>query len=82
VKEVRTKNSNRAGTWREELMQRPWRHAAYWLVLQGSLSLLCYRTITPRTVPPTMGWDLLHQSLIKKMTYRLAYNLILWKHFL
>jgi hypothetical protein len=24
-------NSHRAGTWRQELMQRPWRGAAYWL---------------------------------------------------
>jgi hypothetical protein len=25
------RNSNRAGTWRQELMQRPWRGAAHWL---------------------------------------------------
>ena len=25
------RNSNRAGTWRQELMQRPWRGADYWL---------------------------------------------------
>ena len=25
------RNSNRAGTWRQELMQRPWKGAAYWL---------------------------------------------------
>jgi hypothetical protein len=24
-------NSKRAGTWREELMQRPWRGAAHWI---------------------------------------------------
>jgi hypothetical protein len=29
------RDSNRAGTWRQELMQRPWRDAAYWLVPQG-----------------------------------------------
>ena len=34
------RHSNRAGTWRQELMQRPWRRAAYWLVLHGLLSLL------------------------------------------
>ena len=38
------KNSNRAGTWRQELTQRPWRDAAYWLVSPGLLSLLSYRT--------------------------------------
>jgi hypothetical protein len=25
------RNSNKAGTWRQELMQKPWRAAAYWL---------------------------------------------------
>jgi len=25
------RNSHRAGTWKQELMQRPWRGAAYWL---------------------------------------------------
>jgi hypothetical protein len=30
-KEVRTGIKPRAGTWRLELMQRPWRGAAYWL---------------------------------------------------
>jgi hypothetical protein len=30
IKEVRIgTQSNRAGTWRQELMQRPWRGAAY-----------------------------------------------------
>jgi hypothetical protein len=34
------RNSSRAGTWRQELMQRSWRDAAYWLVPHGLLSLL------------------------------------------
>ena len=29
------RNSNRAGTWRQEPMQRPWRGAAYWLAPHG-----------------------------------------------
>ena len=37
------KNSHRAGIWRQELMQRPWRSAAYWLASPGLLSLLSYR---------------------------------------
>jgi hypothetical protein len=31
IKEIQDKNSSRAGTWRQKLMQRPWRSAAYWL---------------------------------------------------
>ena len=38
------RNSSRAGTWRQVLMQRPWRDAAYWLAPHGSLSLFPYRT--------------------------------------
>ena len=38
------RNSNRAGTWRQELMQRPWRGAAFWLVPHGLLSLTSYKT--------------------------------------
>ena len=34
----------RAGTWRQELMQRPWGVAAYWLAPHGLLSLLSYKT--------------------------------------
>ena len=33
-----------AGTWRQELMQRPWKGAAYWLAPRGLLNLLSYRT--------------------------------------
>jgi len=32
------------GSWRQELMQRPRRDAAYWLASPGLLSLLSYRT--------------------------------------
>jgi len=38
------RNSHRAGTWRQELMQRPWRDIAYWLASPGLLNLLSYRT--------------------------------------
>jgi hypothetical protein len=33
-------NSSKVGTWRQELMQRPWRGAAFWLAPCGLLSLL------------------------------------------
>ena len=34
------RNSSRAGTWRQELLQRLWRDAAYWLVHYGLLVFL------------------------------------------
>ena len=38
------RSSSRAESWRQELMQRPWKGAAYWLVSPGLLSLLSSRT--------------------------------------
>jgi hypothetical protein len=38
------RNSNRAETWWQGLMQEPWRGAAYWLVPHCLFSLLSYRT--------------------------------------
>jgi hypothetical protein len=73
------RNSHRAGTWRQELMQSPWKGAAYWLASPGLLSLLFYRTqdYQPRDGTthngPSNPW-----SLIEKMPY----SWISWKHFL
>jgi hypothetical protein len=61
IKGNQDRNSNRAGTWRQELIQRPWKSAVYWLAL--SCRTLEYN-----------GWILPHQSLIKKMPYMLAYS--------
>jgi len=59
TKESQDWNSHRAGTWRQEWMQKPWRGAAYWLASPGLLTfLLEHRTASPGTVPPTMGWVL------------------------
>jgi hypothetical protein len=51
------RNSQRAGTWRQELIERPWRGAAYSIVSPGLLSLLFYRTKTTSIgmAPTTMG---------------------------
>ncbi|KAM7325014.1 hypothetical protein ACRRTK_015267 [Alexandromys fortis] len=38
------RNSHRAGIWRQELMQRPWKGAAYRLAPHGLLNLSPYRT--------------------------------------
>jgi hypothetical protein len=37
-------NSHRAGTWRQEVMQRPWRDVTYWLAPPGLLRWLSQRT--------------------------------------
>jgi hypothetical protein len=36
--------SHRAGTWRQELRQKPWRNAAYCLASPGLLNVFSYRT--------------------------------------
>jgi hypothetical protein len=55
-------------------------HGKMLLAPHGLLSLLSYRAQDPcsRMAPPTMGWTLPHQSLIKKIPY----SQILWRHFL
>jgi hypothetical protein len=55
------RNSHRAGTWRQELMQRPWRDVTYWLasLAFSACSLIEHRTTSPGMVPPTMGWAFL-----------------------
>lgn len=37
-------SQERAGTWMQELMQRPWRSTAYWIAPHDLLSLLSYTT--------------------------------------
>jgi len=51
------RNSSRTGTWRQELMQKPWSSVAYWLTFHGLLSLLSYtiQNHQPGIVPPTIG---------------------------
>ena len=60
IEGTKNRNSNRAGSWRQELMQRPWRGATYRFALHGLFSLLSYRTQDhqPRDGPPTMDWAL------------------------
>ena len=77
TEECQGRNSHRAGTWRQELMQRPWR-----VLLTGLLIMACSAcfliessTSSPEMAPPTKGWVLLHQSLIKNMTCRFVYSL-------
>lgn len=55
-----------------------------WLVHQAFLSLpFCTsRDHLPRVAPLTLSWALPHHSLVKKIPHRLAYGLVLGKHFL
>ena len=63
------RNSNRTGTWRQELMRGVWRSAAYWLATYGLLSLHSYRTqaYQPRdgTTPHELGPP--HQSVLREV---------------
>jgi hypothetical protein len=56
------RNSNSVETWMQELMQKAWRGAAYWLV--SHVLLICllieFRTTNPGMAPPTVGWALPH----------------------
>lgn len=63
------------GDWNQEaeIETEAMKECCYWLVP---------RTTITGVVPPTMGWTLLYQSLIMKMTYRPAYSPVLWRHFL
>jgi hypothetical protein len=76
------RNPHGAGAWRQEMMQRPQKFAAYWLAPHGLLSLLSYRTQNhqPRVGTTHSGLSSPHQSVVKKMPYSLAQSLILWRH--
>jgi hypothetical protein len=55
---------NRAGTRKQELMQRPWR-VQFTALLLTVCFLRDFKT-TPVMTPPTVDWALPHQSRIKK----------------
>lgn len=55
----------RAWTWRQKLVQRPWR---------GAASSIEPMTTSPGVALSTVCWALPHKLLIKKMTYRLAHS--------
>ena len=55
IERSQERNSNRAGPWRQKLMQRPWRGVAYWFALHGLVSLLSYRTEDHQARDATIG---------------------------
>jgi hypothetical protein len=38
MEESQGRNTNRAGTWKQKLMEKPWMGAAYWLAYHGWLA--------------------------------------------
>jgi hypothetical protein len=48
------------------------------LLACSSYFLIEPRSTSPGMAPPTMGWALSCQSLIKKMFYKRAYSTVLW----
>jgi hypothetical protein len=73
------RNSSRAGTWRQELMQRSWRDAAHWLASRGLFSLLSNRIQEhkPKDGP-------IHNGLgpPPSITKKIPYSWILWNYLL
>jgi len=55
----------------KNLIQRPQRSAAYWVARPV---LVEPKTTCPGMALPTLVWALLHQSLINRMSYKLAYS--------
>lgn len=52
---MEVKADPKAGTWAQELIQRPWKNATYWLGLHGLFSLFSYTT---QDHPPMGGTTL------------------------
>jgi len=69
---------------RQEPGGRSWCRGHGGVLLTGLLNLLSYKTQAhqPRDETTTLGLFLPHQSVIKKMGYRPAYSLTLWRHLL
>ena len=62
-------NSHRAGAWKQKLVQRPWRDAAYWFASPGLLSLVSYRTQNYQPRDGTTHNGLGPPPLTEKMPY-------------
>ena len=67
----------RAGDWREAGADAEAMEDSYLLIMFMACSACCLTepgATRSGLGPPTMSWALPHQSLIKKMPYRLAYK--------
>lgn len=72
IKHSPHRNTNRAGTWRPELIQRP---GGRLLTVEEP------RTTCSGMALPIIGWVPLHQLLIKTVSYQFPYSRILRRHF-
>jgi hypothetical protein len=79
TKRSQDRNSHRVGTWRQELMQRPWRGTAFWLASPGLLSLLFYRI---QDYQPRDGTTHKGPSPASSLIEKMPYSWISWRHFL
>jgi hypothetical protein len=78
LKEVRMQTQ--AGTWRQKLMQRPWKSAAHWLAsIVHSAWFLIKLGVQERCCPPRAGPSYTNH-FFKKMPHRLAQGPIWWRH--
>lgn len=68
----------KAGTWNQQLKQRPWGNAANSFSLHRLLSLHPYTTENHLPV----DWVLPHRPLMKKMLHTLTYKQVLRRHFI
>lgn len=83
IKGNQDRNSSREGFSRDQPMQRPCKGPYYSIVLHVFLIMLSYRIrATSLEVSQPTSHNLSHKSVIKKMTYSVAYNQVLWRYFL
>lgn len=76
-------NSSLLETWRQEMEQGPWRNVPTALIAMtyAVCFLTLYRNTSPGMALPKGNWALPHQTLLKKMSHRLASRPILCRHF-
>lgn len=74
------KSGQELGIQRQQLKQRPWSKAAYWLTFYSLLSLLSYaiQDQLPRVASLSVSLVLSDQLLIKKMLHKHAHKPVSW----
>lgn len=84
TEENQDRNSIQAGTWRKELMQRPWKNAPHKHVHHALFILLSCSTQDhqPRVTPPTRNWALPQSLIMSYRLYSLMKNSLNWSSLL